>query len=446
LPAILVTIDGPYVACWALACWAAWRAFSRGSAAAWLGLGTAIGAGFLFKYTILLLLPGLIGYVMTRPRERRPHLPAGWVAACVIIMLSSLAPVIIWNAQHDWVTVRHLLGHLGMAGGDMPIATTSANKDHWSPAWTLEFIGAQIGMVGPLLALALVPWRIIRRTEARDSHPAVQQPNDGTAYLLWCAAPIVLFYLGVSFIAEPEQNWAMAGYLTLLVLAGWKAAVALGSRAAPRASIPHRRDLGRILWTAGIIYGVVAAIGLHRADWVAAGLNIALQREPVRGWLSRTGPDGSAVPPRPIVLGRLMGAHRVAASASLELDRIANESGQQPLVLAEHYGRASQLAFYLRNRSPVTTVLCASSILGGRKTQYDIWPETDLRNPSTLAAIRGRPALVFTSDQDWKREQWSPLFESLTSLGKLDGEHKKDRIAYDARGFSLGAPVEGSAP
>ena len=59
--------------------------------------------------------------------------------------LGFLLPVFIWNAQHDWSTVRHLMGHLGMQGGD--IATPEAKP--WSPLWTLEYVGLTLAACGP---------------------------------------------------------------------------------------------------------------------------------------------------------------------------------------------------------------------------------------------------------------------------------------------------------
>ena len=64
---VLMTIDGPYVACWALAAWAGWRALAQGGRAAWIALGLALALGFLFKYTILLLPLGLALFAVVRP-------------------------------------------------------------------------------------------------------------------------------------------------------------------------------------------------------------------------------------------------------------------------------------------------------------------------------------------------------------------------------------------
>jgi hypothetical protein len=62
--------------------------------------------------------------------------------------------------------------------------------------------------------------------------------------------------------------------------------------------------------------------------------------------------------------------------------------------------------------------------MGGRKSQYDLWPHTDLSNP----ALAGRSAVLLgDADQDWS---WG--FTSVTPRGKLDGDRKRNREAFTA--------------
>src|SRR5690606_35696877 len=102
IQALLMTIDGPYVACWAVGAWAAWRALERSGRSAWLVLGVALGAGFLFKYTMLLLPPSIAIYAMLRAR-RLNCAPGAWRWATLgsAIALLGALPVVIWNAQND---------------------------------------------------------------------------------------------------------------------------------------------------------------------------------------------------------------------------------------------------------------------------------------------------------------------------------------------------------
>jgi 4-amino-4-deoxy-L-arabinose transferase-like glycosyltransferase len=69
-----MTIDGPYVCCWILACRLAWQLFGQierqqPSLGLWSALGLALGLGFLIKYTILLLIPGLIWHAVGQRQQ-----------------------------------------------------------------------------------------------------------------------------------------------------------------------------------------------------------------------------------------------------------------------------------------------------------------------------------------------------------------------------------------
>ncbi len=249
---------------------------------------------------------------------------------------------------------------------------------------------------------------IRRRAEDAANWPA-------QAFLIWCSVPVLVFYLVVSFIAEPEGNWAIGGYVTLLSLAGCGAADAFPRfRAALRAWEEHPKPRPRaglfrrrpevfevVLWHWSIVVGVVAALVMARADLIGRAL--------------------------PLVSGRLasvMTADVLAADAARRFDQLKQETGLEPFYMAQHYGRASILAYYIRGHP---SVRCSSSRMAGRRTQYDYWPDTDLDDPLLL----GRPAVLVGA----VREQWAPLFERVEPIGRLEGEHKKERDAFVGYGY-----------
>ncbi|MBX3406920.1 MAG: glycosyltransferase family 39 protein [Phycisphaeraceae bacterium] len=410
MTSILMTIDGPLVACWLCAAWAAWRALMHGSRIAWGVLGAALAIGFLFKYTMILAAPGVIVFALLwRARLNLHRSWRMWVAAGATVALLGLLPVVIWNAQNDWATFRHLLGHLGMSGGDMPVA---AGPRRWSPWWPFQLAFSQTGMAGPGLMLGLLACVLARRAL-----------GPGASFLAWFAAPIFVFYLVVSLFAEPEGNWPIAGTTTLLALGGWWASTAPLQR--PR--IGHAR-LARIVWTVAIIYGLCASPVLLRADAAASIVSRLKEWSPVASAAEKFGAR-----PGPIRTGRLIGARQLGAHAGrvlAELDA-ARSDGAHAFVIADHYGRASQLSYYIPGRP---TVYCASSLMGGRRSQFDVWPHTDLHDP----ALRERDALLLSNDRPWTLDSWRTMFRSVepaTDSGKLEGEHKRDRVAYIGRGF-----------
>lgn len=402
MTSLLMTIDGPLVACWLCAAWAAWRALMQGSRAAWIVLGLAVAVGFIFKYTMLLAIPGVVVFaVLWRSRLRLAPAWRGWAAGAIAAAMLGLVPVLVWNAQNDWSTLRHLLGHLGMSGGDMPVAT---GPRKWSPWWVFELSGAQLGMAGPGLALGVLSAMTARRALGA-----------GASLLLWFAAPILAFYLCVALFAEPEGNWPIAGATTLLALGGWWASTAAAERG--RAA--------RALWMLALVYGLCAAPVLLRADLAARGATRIKELGPISRLAERLGAR-----PGPVRTGRLIGARQMAAHASRILAELRSQRAGA-FVIADHYGRASQLTYYLDGRP---TVYCASALMGGRRSQFDLWPHTSLSDP----ALRGRDALLFSNDRPWTLDAWRAMFDSVepaTEGGKLEGEHKRDRVAYIGRGF-----------
>ncbi|MBC7772627.1 MAG: glycosyltransferase family 39 protein [Pyrinomonadaceae bacterium] len=443
---LLATIDGPYTACWAVACLGAMVALLHARRWGWLVCGVAIGLGFLAKYTILLLVPGLLLFAilgrayLVLGRHWLPYLLGG-----AMLMLAGFLPVLVWNQQNDWPTVAHLLGHLGMRGGDMPVTQGDSEHGgwHYDPRWTLTYIGSQIGMVGPLLILAVCIWidrfrRVPKVPPSRIEHPlraiTYHHPG-GTLLLICCAAPILAFYLVVSFVAEPEGNWAMGAYVTLLSLAGWGASDAMEAfhrkvsvwRALPR---PRPREgvirakpetVPQVLWHFALVFGLLSGIGMLRLDWMMIG------GVPLLQW------GGSLVGVNPEKLAfrrgqNLFDADRMGMSAYEHALLLKEETGSEPFYVAKEYGPAAMLAFYVPGH-PI--VRCSGGRMGGRPTPSDFWPAASLDDP----ALVGRPALLVGGE----KSVWEPMFERVTQVetasGQLTGEHKQHRPAFLAYGY-----------
>jgi 4-amino-4-deoxy-L-arabinose transferase-like glycosyltransferase len=130
--AMLMTIDGPYIACWAGVALAAWRLrecadSGRATTAWWIGLGACLGVGFLFKYTIVLIVPGLLLWAWAHAPERGTSRGTALrVALAATVFAAIVSPVVIWNQRHAWPTLAHLLGHVGAPGGGCAVFTTCA--------------------------------------------------------------------------------------------------------------------------------------------------------------------------------------------------------------------------------------------------------------------------------------------------------------------------------
>ncbi len=408
---LLMTIDGPYIACWALAAWAGWIAAMRArSGRGWMAAGglcaAAVGAGFLFKYTALLLVPGLLCGAWCAVRGARCADPdahraprtahaASW-AVSALVLAACMLPVVVWNAQHGWPTVSHLLGHLGLRGGDM--AQKAARPWSYSPLWTLEFIGAQVAMLGPMAVLmALAAWRMLR-----GSDDAMRRAG---WWCVWCAAPILGFYLATTLFGKAQGNWPIAGYVTMLALAAVWLGASRTAHGAPRTT--------RLLWRAAVVYGVVTGLGMLVLP-LAAGVPVV----------------GKLVP-----MERISDHRAVAAGVA----RVMEREGAT-FVVAHRYDGASLLAFYLPgDQRPV--VRSAAHFMGDRRSAYDFFTDCDLNDPGLI----GRDAvLVGGSEKRWTR---ALRFDEIRDAGVVEtrwGRRVPIRIGIGYRGPVSGVDHETS--
>jgi 4-amino-4-deoxy-L-arabinose transferase-like glycosyltransferase len=137
----LMTTDTPFIFCWGLASLFLCRAVQRRSEGSWYGAGIAFGLGLLSKYTMLMLLPCVLLWLLVSPKLR-PWLRRREPYESALLGFLIFSPIIVWNARHGWVSSRHVLIQAGGGG------------THWTLASLLgglEFLGAQILLGGILL-------------------------------------------------------------------------------------------------------------------------------------------------------------------------------------------------------------------------------------------------------------------------------------------------------
>ena len=138
--------------------WALIRLWESNDARWWLAAGAFGGLALLSKFTAVMLIPAVLAFMLVPDwRWRWLRSPYPWLAALVAVAL--FAPVLIWNAGHDWASFRFQFVRAVATHG-------------WSLRTVGDFIGLQFGLVGfislpvVLSALALTAWRGYRRSDA----------------------------------------------------------------------------------------------------------------------------------------------------------------------------------------------------------------------------------------------------------------------------------------
>ena len=211
--AMIASTDPPMMVGWALALYAMVRAGEGGPAARrwWALAGLAVGLGFLAKYTILAFVAGAAGYGLFSARGR------DWTGAGIAagVALLAAAPNLLWNWANGFATVVHV------AEDADPGGTAFLN-----PGNLAEFAGAQLGVIGPVLFLALLGalWRW------RD-----WAGTPGARLMAWMTYPLLLGMLALALVSRAQPNWAAPAYVAGAILAAhwllsrdWRRALAWG--------------------------------------------------------------------------------------------------------------------------------------------------------------------------------------------------------------------------
>ena len=304
----------------------------------WWGLaGVALGAAFVAKYTAVLLPMALVIACLVHPALRKRFAePGPWVAS--LIALALFAPVVWWNAEHDWVSFRFQLGH----GLGRPPARGSA------PSRVLEMLGGQVGLASPILwwLMAAVVVDALRTGwhQRRSLSPTTL---DTRRFALAVIATVPLGFFALSALRKPvEANWpAMIYPAAILLLATSTTSVAIG---------PWWR---RGLWLAGLLLGVVALQAFRPV------LPLPPPRDP---------------------MARAYGWDSLAMAVDQARRDLAPSAGGTTWVAADRYQEASMLAYHLPDQPEVFSLN-----LGGRTNQYDVWPNAyaRLRTGDALVAV-----------------------------------------------------------
>ncbi len=179
----------------------------------WLGAGLFTGLALLSKYHGVFVAFGAVLFVVTRRDARRWLLrPEPYVAAALALALFS--PVLIWNVQHQWVSLR-FQGDRGVPSGGIHVLDL------------LRSLGGQAAYLLPWIWLPAA-WLLLKALAGG--------PRDARRWLLTCLAigPIAFFTLPALGGHPGLPHWEAPGWLFTFPLLG-AAADRLLSRAPGRA-------------------------------------------------------------------------------------------------------------------------------------------------------------------------------------------------------------------
>jgi hypothetical protein len=169
----------------------------------WLVAGLGIGIALLSKYHALLFLAGVLLWAATSGRatwgawlrRREPYVAGVLASVCAL-------PVVVWNATHDWASIRFQLSR--------------ASGHHGAPfVALLQNVGGQIGYVLPWIWVPMI-WALYRAVRG-----GVRTDNDRRWFLACLAIVPIALFTAASLGGSPGlPHWPAPGYLFLVPLVG----------------------------------------------------------------------------------------------------------------------------------------------------------------------------------------------------------------------------------
>ena len=262
----MITPDAPLTACWAGALYFLARVFFQENGRAWLGLGICLGLGMLSKYTIALIGPATLLFMTLDPQSRRwfrHGAPYGAVLLAVVIF----APVLVWNAQHDWASFAY-------QGADR-IAAPRRFSMH-------ELLGSILVVLTPVALLLAIRVLAERRSFGANSSNAYRIR---LFYQVFTLVPLAVFVI-FSITHRVKLNWT--GPLWLAVIPAVAAQLTAAPAGLTRRAWMTTVALACVIYPAFLIYlsfglpgfGYSAKMELLPVGWSEMGLGLEqLKRE-----------------------------------------------------------------------------------------------------------------------------------------------------------------------
>lgn len=325
----VMTIDPLSIFFWTAALITFWLAAEKSPRFSiyWPLTGVLVGLGFLCKYTNALELVSVVLVLALAPRLRGEFKRPG-LYALLGAFVPFLLPPLIWNKHHAWVTLSHLESRGSLTHGF-----------GFHLLEPLKFVAEHFLFYSPLLFLGLF-WAVIASL-SRIRH------QFKVLFLFWFGVPVFAFYFIISINKVAAPNWDALAFISLGLLAVnfW------------RERLQDNRWLRRAAGAGLLISLVMSVLALDSDLLHSAGFHL-WRRDPsdrMRGW--RT------------------------AAAAVEKLRTDSENalGEKLFLIADDRSRASELAFYLRDKrvegpGHPSVYLAESQDI---QNQFSFWPRYD---------------------------------------------------------------------
>src|SRR6266404_6836034 len=194
---MIVTPDAPLLVASSFVLLSLAKVLETGRGAWWLAVGLATGAALLSKYTALFFGPAILIWLVAVPKLRR-WLISPWLYLGGLVALLMFAPVILWNADHGWVSFIKQMGR--------------ARIEDFRPAFIAELIPTQIAFATPLVWIlgSMGLYALLMRNAGALAARVLINTTFWT---------IVAYFIWHSLHARVEANWFAPVYPAFAIAA-----------------------------------------------------------------------------------------------------------------------------------------------------------------------------------------------------------------------------------
>jgi 4-amino-4-deoxy-L-arabinose transferase-like glycosyltransferase len=182
---MIVTPDAPLLVASSFLLFALAKVLQTGHGVWWLAVGAAAGCALLSKYTALFFGPAILIWLVAVPNLRH-WLISPWLYLGGLVALLLFAPVILWNAEHHWVSFIKQMGR--------------ARIEDFRPIFLAELIPTQIAFATPLVWMLGTMGLYAMLCRRAGTLPARALVNT----MFWV---IVAYFVWHSLHARVEANW-----------------------------------------------------------------------------------------------------------------------------------------------------------------------------------------------------------------------------------------------
>jgi hypothetical protein len=366
---MIVTPDAPLLVASSFVLLFLAKVLETGRGAWWLAVGAAVGAALLSKYTALFFGPAILIWLVAVPKLRH-WLMSPWPYLGAIVALAIFTPVILWNADHHWVSFIKQIGRARIAD--------------FKPVFIGELVPTQIAFATPLVWIlgAMGLYALIRRNAGAL---AARMLINAT---FWT---IVLYFVWHALHARVEANWFAPVYPAFAVSAAVAAHLARWEKHPQRVvdfCLRWASPVGILMFALLIVQANTGLLSGYRRDatvrsvgvgWreLAAGIEAVRLRTGATcvlvpdygttGWLAFYLPKGSCVVEQ---IQRIRWVNMpepdpaLLAGKLLYVDEVRPDGHPK---LKETFARVERVAELPRKRGPLIIETYALDLLDGAK-------------------------------------------------------------------------------